>query len=155
MSLKKLQVGIREDVVFGFKVTVVEPVNMYGCLIGDHSFVGPFCEIQKGVSIGKNTRIQSHCFICDLVSIGDDCFISHGVMFVNDTFSNGKRAFGDVNKYGSTNIANNVTLGTGATILPVTICSNVVIGAGSVVTKNIDRPGIYAGNPAKFLRDLP
>ena len=155
MSLKKLKVGIREDVVFALHVTVVEPVNLYGCFIGDYSFIGPFCEIQKGVIIGRNTRIQSHCFICDLVSIGDDCFISHGVMFVNDTFSSGKRAFGVGSKYLSTHIHNNVTLGTGATILPVTICSNVVIGAGSVVTKNIDRPGIYAGNPAKFLRELP
>ena len=83
-------VGIR-DVVFGQNVTVIQPVNLYGCKIGDDSFIGPFVEIQRDVTIGKRSRIQSHAFICELVTIGDDCFISHGAMFINDLFGN----FGD------------------------------------------------------------
>jgi UDP-3-O-[3-hydroxymyristoyl] glucosamine N-acyltransferase len=75
------------DVEFGRNVTVVQPVNLYGCKIGDDSFVGPFVEIQQGVSVGKRCRIQSHAFICELVTIGDDCFISHGAMFINDLFA--------------------------------------------------------------------
>ena len=77
------------DVKFGKNVTVVQPVNLYGCEIDDESFIGPFVEIQKGVRIGKRSRIQSHAFICELVVIGDDCFISHGAMFINDLFAAG------------------------------------------------------------------
>lgn len=145
--------GIK-DVVFGHKVVIVEPVNLYGCKIGDMVFIGPFVEIQKNVRIGNNCKIQSHAFICELVTIGDNCFISHGVMFINDLFSNGHPAWGDKLLWKNTTIGNNVSIGTNSTILPVDICSNVVIGAGSVVTKNISRPGIYAGNPAKFIREL-
>lgn len=136
-------------VLFGQNVTVVEPVNLYGCSIGADSFIGPFVEIQNGASIGARCKIQSHTFICDLVSIGDDCFIGHGVMFINDTFSNGGPAKGDRSLYKSTIIGKGVSIGSNATILPVTICDNVVIGAGSVVTKDITNPGKYAGNPAK------
>src|SRR6201981_2931285 len=139
------------DVSFGERVTVVEPVNLYGCTIGDDSFVGPFVEIQKGVTIGKRCRIQSHSFICDLVTIGDDCFISHGAMFINDLFGNGGPA-GEPELWRPTKLGNRVSVGTNATILPVTICDNVVIGAGTVVTKDITVPGIYAGNPARLLR---
>jgi acetyltransferase-like isoleucine patch superfamily enzyme len=142
------------DVTYGENVKVIEPVNLYGCSIGKDSFVGPFVEIQKSVSLGKRTKIQSHTFICELVTIGDDCFIGHGVMFVNDLFSDGKPAGGDQEKWKSTKIGNNVSIGSNATILPVEICNNVVIGAGSVVTKNITQPGVYAGNPAKFKRIL-
>jgi len=106
------------------------------------------------VFIGSNTKIQSHSFICELVTIGSNCFIGHGVMFVNDLFSNGSPAMGDKSKWKATKIGNNVSIGSNTTILPVEICSNVVIGAGAVVTKNITRPGIYAGNPAKFLRKI-
>lgn len=149
--MKKYQSQIR-DVVEGENVTVVEPVNMYECTLEDNVFVGPFCEIQKGVIIGENTRIQSHSFLCELVSIGSDCFIAHGVMFINDLFSEGKPA-GDDKLWRSTEISNNVSIGSNATILPVKICSDVVIGAGSVVTKDITESGIYAGNPAKKIRD--
>lgn len=135
------------DVQFGENVTVVQPVNLYGCRLGDNCFVGPFTEIQKGVSIGNNTRIQSHSFICELVTIGANCFIGHGVMFINDLMQNGPS--GDMAKWKPTAIGNHVSIGSNATILPVTICDNVVIGAGSVVTKNIKEPGVYAGNPAK------
>lgn len=142
------------DVAFGENVTVVEPVNIYGCDIGDNSFVGPFVEIQKGVRIGKSCKIQSHSFICELVTMGDGCVIAHGVMFINDPFLNGGPANGDMSLWKSTNLGNNVTIGSNATILPVRICDGAVIGAGSVVTKDIDKPGVYAGNPARKIREL-
>jgi acetyltransferase-like isoleucine patch superfamily enzyme len=142
------------DVEFGTNVTVVEPVNLYRCSIGDGSFVGPFVEIQKGVTIGKRCRIQSHSFICELVTIGDNCFISHGAMFINDRFVNGGPAKQRSN-WAQTKLGNRVSVGTNATILPVTICDHVVIGAGAVVTKDITVRGIYAGNPARLLRRLP
>ncbi len=145
--------GIKQ-VSFGKEVKVIEPVNLYGCQIGDNSFIGPFVEIQKNVQIGKRNKIQSHAFICELVTIGDDCFIGHGVMFVNDLFSDGKPAGGDQTKWKSTKIGNSVSIGSNATILPVEICDNVVIGAGSVVTKPIQKSGIYAGNPAKLIREI-
>jgi acetyltransferase-like isoleucine patch superfamily enzyme len=147
-------VGIREDVIFGENVTVVEPVNLYGCEIGDKTFVGPFVEIQKDVKIGQRTRVQSHSFICELVTIGDDCFIGHGVMFINDLFAKGGPARGDTTLWKSTKIGNHVSIGSNATILPVEICDHVVIGSGAVVTKNITQSGIYAGNPAKKIKDL-
>jgi acetyltransferase-like isoleucine patch superfamily enzyme len=141
------------DVAFGKNVTVVQPVNLYGCTIGDRSFVGPFVEIQKGATIGKRCRIQSHSFICELVTIGDDCFISHGAMFINDPFVTGGPA-GKPDLWRPTRLGNRVSVGTNATVLPVTICGQVVIGAGAVVTKDITVPGIYAGNPARLLRSL-
>lgn len=146
--------GIK-NVRFGQDVKIVEPVNIYGCEIGDGCFIGPFVEIQKSVSIGKRTRIQSHAFICELVKIGDDCFIGHGVMFVNDTFSSGGPARGRKELWRSTRIGSNVSIGSNATIMPVEICDHVVIGAGAVVTKNITRPGVYAGNPAIRLKARP
>jgi acetyltransferase-like isoleucine patch superfamily enzyme len=141
------------DVKFGKKVTIVQPVNLYGCAIGDGSFVGPFVEIQKAAKIGKRCRIQSHAFICELVTIGDDCFISHGAMFINDPFVNGGPA-GNPELWRPTRLGNRVSIGTNATILPVTICEDVVIGAGAVVTKDITVPGFYVGNPARLLRKL-
>lgn len=139
-------------VEFGQDVVIVEPVNLYGCSIGDNCFIGPFVEIQRSVTIGRFTKVQSHAFICELVAIGDHCFISHGAMFINDLFSGGGPAGGDRSKWKSTSIGDHVSIGTNATILPVHICSNVVIGAGSVVTRDITIPGIYAGNPAKMLK---
>lgn len=141
------------NVTFGQNVTVIQPVNLYGCTIGDNSFVGPFVEIQKGAIIGQRTRIQSHAFICDLVTIGDECFISHGAMFINDRFDTGGPA-GKPSLWRATKVGNRVSVGTNATIMPVTICDNVVIGAGSVVTKDITEAGIYVGNPARLLRKL-
>jgi acetyltransferase-like isoleucine patch superfamily enzyme len=150
--MKILKSQIR-DVVYGENVRVVEPVNLYECILEDNVFIGPFVEIQKGVRIGRNTRIQSHTFICELVTIGENCFIGHGVMFINDLFKEGYPS-GDRNKWKETKIGNNVSIGSNATILPVKICDNVVIGAGSVVTKDITSSGIYAGNPAKKIRDI-
>ncbi len=145
------QIGIKE-VNFGANVTIIEPVNLYGCTIANDCFIGPFVEIQKNVIIGARTKVQSHSFICELVTIGEDCFIGHGVMFINDTFASGGPARGDMSKWKPTNIGNNVSIGSNATILPVNICSNVVIGAGAVVTKDINEPGIYVGNPARKIR---
>jgi len=142
------------DVNFGSNVKVVEPVNLYDCTIGDDCFIGPFVEIQKGVIIGNRTKIQSHAFVCELVTIGDDCFVSHGVMFINDPFSIGGPAGGKKELWKETHIGNHVSIGTNSTILPVRICNNVVIGAGSVVTKDISTPGIYMGNPLKFFRTV-
>jgi acetyltransferase-like isoleucine patch superfamily enzyme len=142
------------DVIFGREVTVVDPVNLYGCTIGEESFIGPFVEIQRGVVIGKRCRVQSHAFICELVTIGDDCFISHGAMFINDLFAVGGPAKGRRDLWRSSKIGNRVSIGTNATILPVSIADHVVVGAGAVVTKDLLEPGIYAGNPARFLRPL-
>lgn len=135
-------------VTCGVQVEVIQPVNLYECQLDDYVFVGPFCEIQKRVHIGARTRIQSHSFICEGVTIGQDCFIGHGVMFINDKFSTGGPAQGNDAFLEKTKIGNHVSIGSNATILPVNICDNVVIGAGAVVTKSINEPGKYAGNPA-------
>jgi len=140
------------DVEFGEDVKVVRPANLYGCRIGARCFVGPFTEIQRNVTIGADCRIQSHSFICEFVDIGERCFIGHGVMFINDLFSGGGPARGDKSKWKSTRIGNDVSIGSNATILPVTITDRVVIGAGAVVTRNIDKAGVYAGNPARLVR---
>ena len=150
MDLKLVSI---RNVDFGRNVTIIEPVNLYGCSIGDDSFVGPFVEIQKNTTIGKNTKIQSHSFVCELVRIGDECFIGHGVMFINDLFSEGRPANGNKDFWKNTKIGNNVFIGSNATILPVEICDHVVIGAGAVVTKNITESGIYVGNPAKKMKE--
>jgi len=142
------------DVAFGEGVTVVEPVNLYGCDIGVGCFIGPFVEVQHGVRIGPRTRIQSHSFVCEMVTIGEDCVVAHGVMFINDLFRTGGPARGDRRQWRPTTIGNRVSIGSNATILPVSICDDVVIGAGSVVTRDIVVPGIYAGNPARRLRGV-
>jgi acetyltransferase-like isoleucine patch superfamily enzyme len=147
------QAGI-VDAEFGAGVTVVEPVNLYGCRIGDGCFIGPFVEIQRDVAIGARTRIQSHSFVCELVTIGEDCVVAHGVMFINDLYRTGGPARGDRSQWRSTRIGDRVSIGSNATVLPVTVCNDVVIGAGSVVTRDITEPGIYAGNPARKKRDV-
>jgi acetyltransferase-like isoleucine patch superfamily enzyme len=153
MDYIKKEIGI-VDVTFAPNVVVIHPVNLYGCEIGENCFIGPFVEIQKNVKIGRNCKIQSHAFICELVSIGDNCFISHGVKFVNDKFIKGGPAGGKKELWMETTIGNNVSIGTNATILPVKITDHVVIGAGAVVTRNINKPGVYAGNPARFIKDI-
>jgi acetyltransferase-like isoleucine patch superfamily enzyme len=145
------QAGIR-DVTFGARVKVVEPCNLYGCAIGDDCFIGPFTEIQKGAAIGARSRVQSHAFVCELVTVGEDCFIGHGVMFINDTFAIGGAARGQKQLWRETVIGNRVSIGSNATIMPVRIADDVVIGAGSVVTKDIMVAGTYAGNPARLLK---
>ncbi len=142
------------DVRFGNSVKVVEPVNLYGCEIGDGCFIGPFVEIQRNVKIGARTKVQSHSFLCEFVEVGDDCFIGHGVMFINDLFSNGGPAGGCKELWRATRIGSLVSIGSNATILPVSICDKTVIGAGAVVTRDIGQPGVYTGNPARMIRAL-
>ena len=142
------------DVEFGENVTVVEPVNLYGCQIGADCFIGPFVEIQRGVMIGRGCKIQSHTFVCELVTIGNECVVAHGVVFINDLFKTGGPAKGDRTRWQSTQVGDRVSIGSNATILPVKICADAVIGAGAVVTRDISEPGFYAGNPARLLRAL-
>ncbi|MEQ8194904.1 MAG: acyltransferase [Rhodospirillales bacterium] len=150
-SPKFFEIGII-DVDFGKNVSVIKPVNLYGCKIGDDCFIGPFVEVQRNVKIGDRTRVQSHCFICELVTVGADCFIGHGVMFINDWFETGRPARDKPELWVPTILGDRVSIGSNATILPVTICDDVVIGAGSVVTRDINIPGIYHGSPARLVR---
>ena len=152
MSPTLTAAGVR-DVSCGERVRIVEPANIYECSLGDDCFVGPFTEIQRGVTIGARTKVQSHAFVCELVSIGADCFIGHGAKFINDAFASGGPARGDRSQWRATRVADRVSIGSNATLLPVTVCSDVVIGAGAVVTRDITRPGTYAGNPARLLRE--
>lgn len=154
MSVPEFRQAGVVNVIYGRNVVIMEPANVYGCTLGDDVFVGPFVEIQKDVLIGARTRVQSHAFICELVTVGADCFVSHGVMFVNDLFAKGGPARGDKTLWTSTRIGDRVSIGSNATVLPVSICADVVIGAGSVVTRDISEPGVYAGNPARKIRSL-
>lgn len=147
---KTREVGV-VDVSFGDNVTVVQPSNLYGCSIGSDVFIGPFVEIQKGVVIGARTRVQSHSFICEMVAIGEDCFVGHGVMFTNDPFVQGGPARGRRELWRATRVGNRVAIGSNATLLPVSVCDDVVIGAGAVVTHDISAPGVYAGVPARLM----
>lgn len=141
------------NVKFGRNVTYVEPCNLYDCQIGENSFIGPFVEIQSSAIIGKECKIQSHSFVCSKVIIGNNCFVGHGVFFTNDLFKSGNPSSNEKN-WLSTYIEDNVSIGSGVTILPVKIIAGCVVGAGSVVTKNLEIKGIYAGNPAKLIREI-
>lgn len=139
-----------EPLKVGSGVEIVAPANVYGCVLEDNVFIGPFSEIQRGVVIGARTRVQSHSFVCELVTIGRDCFIGHGVCFINDLLRGGP-ARGDMDKWRPTVLGDRVSVGSNATILPVNICDDVIVGAGAVVTRDIEIPGTYIGNPAKRL----
>ena len=143
----KVKVKIAESCKIHKDVTIVEPVNLYGCEIHQNAFIGPFVEVQKDVTIGVNTRISSHTFVCSDVEIGDNCFIAHGVMFINDKFD----APLDDWISRKTVIADDVRIGSNATILPVNIGYGAVIGAGAVVTKDVPERAIVVGNPAKII----
>jgi len=133
-------------------VQIIEPVNIYGCIIKENCFIGPFVEIQKNVTIEKNCRISSHSFICSHVHIDENTFIGHGVMFTNDIFSDSE----NINSWNprSTKIGKNVRIGSNVTLLPVAIGDNVIIGAGSVVTKDIPSNCVVYGNPAQIRKQL-
>ena len=150
--MKLIQSQIR-DIKAGENCEIIEPVNLYECTLGSNVFIGPFVEIQKGVNVGENSRISSHSFICELVTIGKNCFVGHGVNFVNDLFKNGSRG-GSIENWSETFVHDDVIIGSGSTILPVNVCSGCVIGAGSVVTKDLNEKGVYAGNPAKLIGKL-
>ena len=151
-SFQSRKVGI-VDVKLGVGTTIVEPSNLYSCTIGDRSFIGPFVEIQSAAHIGKDCRIQSHSFICSQVKIGDHCFIGHGVTFTNDLFKDGLPS-PNAKDWLPTIIEEQVSIGSGSTILPVHIVAGCVIGAGSVITKDLTIKGVYVGNPARLLRKL-
>ena len=151
--------SIAPDVKLGKGVKLSKFINMYGCEIGDDTKIGAFVEIQKNASVGRRCKISSHTFICEGVTIEDNVFIGHGVMFINDIYpratANGQLQTEADWKVDRTVIKTGASIGTGATILAnVTIGENAIIGAGSVVTKNVPANFIVAGNPAKVLRKI-
>ena len=151
--------SIAPDVKLGKGVKLSKFINMYGCEVGDDTKIGAFVEIQKGASVGRRCKISSHTFICEGVTIEDNVFIGHGVMFINDVYpratANGALQTEADWKVERTVIKNGASIGTGATILAnVTIGENAIVGAGSVVTKNVPANSIVAGNPAKVLRKI-
>ena len=150
--MKKIKSKIK-NLIHGKGCKIIEPVNIYGSKFGKNVFIGPFVEIQNNTVIGDNTRIQSHSFICEKVTIGKNCFVGHGVMFTNDDLKKGK-VTRDPKLFKKTKLGNNVVIGSNTTLLPVSIVSGTVIGAGSTVTRNINTKGIYAGSPAKLLRKI-
>jgi acetyltransferase-like isoleucine patch superfamily enzyme len=156
MSNKK----IASNVVFGKDVVLNDFINLYGCRIDDGSRVGPFVEIQKNAFIGKNCKIQSHSFICEGVTIEDNVFVGHGVMFINDRYP---RSTGDSGGLQTeedwevipTVIKKGASIGSNATILcGITVGEGAIIGAGSVVIKDVPANTVVAGNPAKILRKI-
>jgi len=126
-------------------------VNLYECELGESTFVGPFVEIQRGVVVGRGTRISSHSFLCEGVSIGENCFIAHGVMFTNDKYDSHLPNQGDY-ILRKTVIGNHVRVGSNATLLPVTVGQHAIIGAGAVVTRDVPTRAVVIGNPARVVR---
>ena len=151
---------IASSVILGENVSLQDFVNLYGCRIGDNTKIGPFVEIQKNVTVGRNCKIQSHSFLCEGVSIEDEAFIGHGVMFINDRYPRSATASGALQteadwKVVPTVIKKGASIGSNATILcGVTVGEGAIVGAGSVVTKDVPPRTIVAGNPAKVIRKI-
>ena len=139
---------IIRDCKIGEGTKVWNFVNMYECEVGRDSMIGTFVELQNGVKVGDRTRVQSHTFVCELVTIGNDVFVGHGVMFINDTMPPQP----EKEKWKSTTIEDRASIGSNATILPVRIGKGAMIGAGAVVTKDVPAGAVVAGVPAKILR---
>lgn len=150
--------GIADDVKLGKNVKIFNFVNMYGCSIDDDTKIGAFVEIQKGVAVGRNCKVSSHTFICEGVTIEDNCFIGHNVTFINDMYPRATIADGGLQTEADwtcipTLVKKSASIGSSATILAgVTIGENAIVGAGSVVTKDVPENTIVAGNPAKVIR---
>jgi len=151
---------IADDVKLGRDVKLSKFINLYGCEVGDETKIGAFFEIQKNASVGKRCKISSHTFICEGVTIEDNVFIGHGVTFINDSYPRSTTAAGGLQteadwKVERTLIRKGASLGSGSTILSnVTVGENAIVGAGSVVTKDVSPNTIVAGNPAKVLRHI-
>lgn len=156
MPMKK----IAPTVILGQNVYLSDFINLYGCRIGDNTKIGPFVEIQKNVAIGKNCKVQSHTFICEGVTIEDEAFIGHGVMFINDRYPRSTAASGVLQTESDwavikTLIRKGASIGSNATILcGVTVGEAAIVGAGSVVTKDVPDGAVVAGNPAKIVRRI-
>jgi len=152
-------VSVTPDVKLGQNVKLARFINLYGCTVGDNTKIGTFVEIQKNASVGKNCKISSHSFICEGVTIEDDVFIGHGVMFINDSYPRAT-AGGKLQTEADWNVERTVirkgaSIGSGATILAnITIGENALVGAGSVVTKDVPANAVVAGNPARVFRYL-
>jgi acetyltransferase-like isoleucine patch superfamily enzyme len=152
--------SIAPDVKLGQNVKLARFINLYGCSVGDNTKIGTFVEIQKNASVGKNCKISSHTFICEGVTIEDDVFIGHGVMFINDSYPRATIGGGRLQteadwKVERTTIRKGASIGSGATILAnVTIGENALIGAGTVVTKDVPANAVVAGNPGRVFRYL-
>jgi acetyltransferase-like isoleucine patch superfamily enzyme len=151
-------VAIADDVRLGSNVQMSKFINLYGCSIGDNTKIGAFVEVQKNAAIGKNCKIESHTFICEGVTIEDNVFIGHGVTFINDKYPRAVSAGGGLQNEGEwsvvpTRVRRGASIGSGATILcNVTIGENAMVGAGSVVTADVEPGAKVAGNPAKPIR---
>jgi UDP-2-acetamido-3-amino-2,3-dideoxy-glucuronate N-acetyltransferase len=151
---------IASDVILGRNVQLADFINLYGCKIDDGTKIGPFVEIQKNAFVGKNCKIQSHTFICEGVTIEDEVFVGHGVMFINDKYPKSTTSAGELQsdadwKVVPTLIKKRASIGTNATILcGVTVGEGAIIGAGSVVIRDVAAGAIVAGNPAKQIRKL-
>lgn len=157
--MDSVQIGdyctIADDVVFGANVIIFGHANLYGCELGDDSRIGTFVEVQRGAKVGRRVRVQSHTFICSNVSIEDDVFVGHNVSFVNDRYPTSLKAAAETWEVEGTVVRRRASIGTGAVVLcGVEIGEGAVVGAGSVVTKDVSAHSVVAGVPAKVIRDL-